>query len=134
NPYFNVFENTNALDKNRLIGNLSATYKFTPDLKLMVRGGNDVFTEYRYIKRAYSTQRFPNGQYREDKINFNETNLDFLLSYSKQINDDWFISANAGGNRMIRKNHFHAVSANKLLLPGVYSFSNSDGPLVQAIS
>ena len=134
NPYFTVFENTNALAKDRLIGNLSATYNFTDDLSLMVRAGRDNFTEYRFIKRAYSTQRFPNGQYREDKINFSETNIDFLLNYKKYINDDWFVSASAGGNRMLRRNHFNALSANKLIIPGVYSFTNADGPLVQSIS
>jgi TonB-linked SusC/RagA family outer membrane protein len=134
NPYFTMYENTNALQKNRLIGNLSATYEFTPELSLMARGGTDLFSEYRFIKRAYSTQRFPNGQYREDKINFQETNIDFLLNYSKQVNGDWFVSANFGGNQMKRRNHFHAVSANKLLIPEVYSFTNADGPLIQAIS
>ncbi|MCB0685830.1 MAG: TonB-dependent receptor, partial [Saprospiraceae bacterium] len=82
----------------------------------------------------YSTQRFPNGQYREDKINFNETNIDFLLNYNKQVSEDWFASASFGGNRMIRKNHFNGISANKLIIPGVYSFTNVDGPLVQSIS
>ncbi|MCB0658246.1 MAG: SusC/RagA family TonB-linked outer membrane protein [Saprospiraceae bacterium] len=134
NPYFNMYENTNGLSKDRLIGNLSATYKFTPELKLMVRGGTDVFSEYRFIKRAYSTQRFPNGQYREDKINFRETNIDFLLSYDKQLNNDWYFNANVGGNQMQRRNHFHSVAANKLLLPEIYSFTNADGPLVQSIS
>ncbi len=134
NPYFTMFENTNSLSKDRLIGNVSATYSFTDDLSMMVRGGTDLFSEYRFIKRAYSTQRFPNGQYREDKINFRETNIDFLLSYNKQLTNDWYLSVNAGGNQMQRKNHFHSVSANKLLIPGVYSFTNADGPLVQSIS
>lgn len=134
NPYFTMYENTNSLSKDRIIGNLSATYDITDDLSMMVRGGMDMFSEYRFIKRAYSTQRFPNGQYREDKINFRETNIDFLLSYNKQVNNDWYVSANVGGNQMQRKNHFQGISANKLLIPEVYSFTNADGPLVQSIS
>lgn len=133
NPYFTMFENTNAIAKDRIIGNLSATYDITDNLKFMVRGGRDFFSEYRFIKRAYSTQRFPNGQYREDKINFSETNIDFLLSYKNKISDDFDFNVNFGGNRMIQKNHFNAVAANALLIPGVYSFSNADGPLIQAI-
>lgn len=133
NPYFTMYENTNGLAKDRLIGNVSAKYKITDNLNFMVRGGRDFFSEYRFIKRAYSTQRFPNGQYREDKINFNETNIDFLLNYSKSLNEDWDISLNAGGNRMIQQNHFSAIAANALLIPGVYSLSNADGPLIQAI-
>ena len=130
NPYFTMFENTNGLQKDRIIGNISATYDLTDDLSFMVRGGRDFFSEYRFIKRAYSTQRFPNGQYREDKINFNETNIDFLLNYDKQINDDWYVNANIGGNRMVQRNHFNSLMANKLLLPGIYSLNNADGPLV----
>ncbi|MEZ4953247.1 MAG: SusC/RagA family TonB-linked outer membrane protein [Saprospiraceae bacterium] len=133
NPYFTMYENTNAMQKDRIIGNLSAKYKITNDLSFMLRGGRDFFQEYRFIKRAYSTQRFPTGQYREDKINFNETNLDFLLSYDKQVNSDWHVNANFGGNRMIQRNHFNAVAANSLLIPEVYSFTNANGPLIQAI-
>lgn len=134
NPYFTMYENTNGLAKDRIIGNLSATYKISDDFKFMVRGGRDFFSEYRFIKRAYSTQRFPNGQYREDKINFQETNLDFLLTYDKNINDKFHVNANFGGNRMVQKNHFNSLMANKLLIPGIYSFSNVDGSLVQRTS
>lgn len=133
NPYFTMYENTNGLAKDRIIGNISASYDISDNFKFMVRGGRDFFSEYRFIKRAYSTQRFPNGQYREDKINFQETNLDFLLTFDKNLNDDWYLNANVGGNRMVQKNHFNSLMANKLLLPGIYSFNNSDGPLVQRI-
>lgn len=133
NPYFTAFENTNALSKDRIIGNISAKYKITDDLNFMVRAGRDFFSEYRFIKRAYSTQRFPNGQYREDKINFNETNIDFLLNYSKNLGSDFDLSLNFGGNRMTQRNHFNALSANALLLPGIYSFNNASVPLVQSI-
>ena len=83
NPYFTMFENTNALAKDRLLGNFSANYKFNDNLSLQLRAGRDFFSEYRTIKRAYSTQRFPNGQFREDKINFEETNIDFLFNFYK---------------------------------------------------
>ena len=134
NPYFTMYENTNGLAKDRIIGNLSATYKINDDFKFMVRGGRDFFSEYRFIKRAYSTQRFPNGQYREDKINFQETNLDFLLTYDKAVTDKFNVNVNFGGNRMVQKNHFNSLMANKLLIPGIYSFSNVDGSLVQRTS
>ncbi len=134
NPYFTMYENTNGLAKDRIIGNLSATYDISDDFKFMVRGGRDFFSEYRTIKRAYSTQRFPNGQFREDKINFQETNLDFLLTYDKDVADKFKVNANFGGNRMVQKNHFNSLMANKLLIPGIYSFSNVDGALVQRTS
>ncbi|GAB4407587.1 MAG: SusC/RagA family TonB-linked outer membrane protein [Bacteroidia bacterium] len=133
NPYFTLYENTNAQDKNRMFGNVSATWHIIEGLDLMVRAGNDFYSELRTLKRAFSTQRFPRGQYREDKINFREVNTDFLLSYNKTVGDLGF-SISAGGNRMIQRNHFHAVTNNQLILPQIYTFSNTDVPLVQAIS
>lgn len=133
NPYFTMFENTNALAKDRLLGNFSANYKFNDNLSLQLRAGRDFFSEYRTIKRAYSTQRFPNGQFREDKINFAETNLDFLFNFNNEFSDLFKIDFNLGGNRMIQKNHFNSLMANKLLIPGVYSFNNADGALVQRV-
>ncbi|MCB0459296.1 MAG: SusC/RagA family TonB-linked outer membrane protein [Flavobacteriaceae bacterium] len=132
NPYFTMYENTNGLAKDRIIGNVSATYSFNDNLKFMVRGARDFFSEYRFFKRAYSTQRFNKGQYREDKINFAETNLDFLLSFDKTFNDKFSVNANVGGNRMVQKNHFNSIAANKLYLPEIYSLANVDGDLVQA--
>ena len=134
NPYFNMYENTNGLDKNRFIGNVQMTYNFTSSLSLMVRGGTDYFNELRPIRRAFSTQRFPRGQYREDKVNFRETNIDFLLSYDNDLTEDWHLSLSAGGNRMEQRNHFQAVANNQLVIPEVYTFSNTDIPLVQYIN
>jgi len=134
NPYFNVYENTNGLDKNRIIGNMAVSYDFTPELSLMLRAGVDYFNELRPIKRAFSTQRFPRGQYREDKINFRETNIDFLLRYNKEINQDWTVSLSVGGNQMKQKNHYNALANNQLVIPEVYTFKNTDIPLVTAIN
>ena len=130
NPYFNMFENTNALNKNRLLGNIKLNYQITDELSVMLRTGTDYYDELRTIKRAYSTQRFPKGQYREDKINFQEINTDFLLTYDKAINESWRTTLSVGANRMVRKNNYNALSANQLVIPGYYNFSNTDIPLV----
>ncbi len=125
NPYFTVYENTNAQTKNRLFGNLQFNYDFTPELKLQVRSGIDYFNDLRPRIRAYSTQRFPKGQYREDNIEFEEMNTDFLLSYNKQVNTDWFVSVSAGGNRMEQTQKYLELIAPQLSIPGIYNFGNS---------
>lgn len=125
NPYFTMNENTNAFDKNRVFGNINATYQFTPSLSLMVRSGMDFFNDLRVGKRAWSTQRFPKGQYREDKIYFMERNTDFLLSYNKRMTNKFSLTASFGGNQMTQENRYHRVSANELAIPAVYSFNNS---------
>lgn len=128
NPYFNVYENTNGLDKNRLIGNFSINYQILNNLGFMVRSGVDYYNELRTWRRAFSTQRFPQGQYREDNVIFREVNTDFMLSFNQAFN---LIQLNAyvGGNIMNQKDHYSALVASQLVIPAVYNFSNTDTPL-----
>lgn len=128
NPYFNVYENTNGLDKNRLMGNFVLNYQISNNLSLMLRTGLDYYNELRTWRRAFSTQRFPKGQYREDNVIFREINSDFLLSYNKAFNKIQ-MNAYVGGNIMNQKDHYNALAANQLVIPGIYNFSNTDVPL-----
>ena len=130
NPYLTMYENTNAFEKGRIIGNVQVTYDFTDNLKLMLRSGTDFFNELRLNRRAFSTQRYPFGQYREDKIYFQERNSDFLLTYNKQVNSDFDFTISLGGNRRDLTDRYNRTSANQLSIPEVYNFGNSRIPLV----
>ncbi|PIB35957.1 SusC/RagA family protein [Reichenbachiella sp. 5M10] len=125
NPYFTTYENTNGQSKDRVLGNVSATYKFTDELSLMVRTGLDVYNELRDRKRAFSTQRFPLGMYREDRLYFNERNSDFLLTYNKQFGQNFGLTVSAGGNQMSQTYNYNETVAPQLLIPNIYNFSNS---------
>ena len=125
NPYFNVYENTNGQAKDRIFGNIMATYKFTPKLTLMVRTGLDTYNELRDRKRAFSTQRFPKGSYREDDLFFSEQNSDFLLTYSETTKPTWSYSVAVGGNAMRQDNRYVETVAPQLLIPGIYNFTNT---------
>ncbi|MFY7910768.1 MAG: TonB-dependent receptor plug domain-containing protein, partial [Emticicia sp.] len=57
NPYFTLYENRNAFNRDRVFGNLSARYEFTPELSLSVRTGMDYQNEDRTFRRAYSSNR-----------------------------------------------------------------------------
>lgn len=132
NPYFTMFENTNAFDKNRLFGNVNATFDISEDLSLMIRYGLDTYDELRAGRRAWSSQRFPMGQYREDAIFFQERNTDFLLTYSPQLQGKVSLSVSAGGNQMTQDRRFRRTSANELAIPGIYSFNNASIPLTNS--
>ena len=125
NPYFNVFENTNSQDLNRVFGNVSLNYQFTSALSLMLRSGTDINNEFRARKRAYSTQRFKLGSYREEKLFSEERNSDFLLAYAPQTNQDLTYSVSLGGNRLDSRFNLSDVSAPELAVPGIYSLNNS---------
>ncbi|ERM81775.1 hypothetical protein P872_19160 [Rhodonellum psychrophilum GCM71 = DSM 17998] len=125
NPYFSVYENTNGQQKNRIFGNLLLNYKFNNKLNLMVRTGMDNYNELRDRKRAFSTQRFPRGNYREDNVNFNERNTDFLLTYSETSKQNWSYNLALGGNLMFQENKFLQLVAPELLIPNIYNFTNT---------
>ena len=129
NPFFNVYENTNAQDKDRLYGNFSLNYKFNENWNLMVRSGRDTFKDLRIKKRAFSTQRFPLGMYREDDVSFEESNTDFLLSYNKDITEKFGLSVSVGANQLREHSRFKTTIAPKLINPGIYSFNNSREPI-----
>lgn len=125
NPYFNVFENTNSQDINRVYGNVSLTYDLTNWLSLMVRTGTDVSNDFRSRRRAYSTQRFPRGSYREEKVFFAETNSDFLLSINPAMQGRVKVNGALGGNMMRQQSNYSDVFAPELAVPGVYNLTNS---------
>ncbi len=134
NPFFNVFENTNSQDKDRVYGNVSMNYKIDDHWNLLLRTGRDFYSELRAKKRAFSTQRFPLGYYREDDVYFEESNTDFLLSYDKTFNEKFNINISAGGNQMRRNQDYKQTVAPELINPGIYSFNNTRRPLEVSVN
>jgi len=134
NPYFNVYENTNSQDKDRIFGNVSVNYKFHENWNLLLRTGRDFYSELRAKKRAFSTQRFPLGYYREDDIFFEESNSDFLLSYDKTVKEKFNINLSVGANQLRRKQDYNQTVAPQLINSGIYSFNNTRRPLETSIN
>jgi TonB-linked SusC/RagA family outer membrane protein len=129
NPYLTLFENTNSQVYDRIIGNASLKYDFNEWLSLMVRTATDWSLERREYRRAFSTQRFPFGQYREVNLVNEESNSDFLLSLNKELNSDFTVTANFGGNQMRQLSKFDENNAGQLNIPGIYNLTNSRIPL-----
>ncbi len=125
NPYFNLYENTNSQRINRFYGNITLRYQLLDVLSLQLRGGTDYNDEIRDRKRAFSTQRFPYGFYRNENLTLQENNFDFLFSYNDILTSDFSISATFGGNTMYRKYNILENLAPQLLIPEVYNLGNS---------
>jgi TonB-linked SusC/RagA family outer membrane protein len=130
NPYFTVFENTNGQYVDRLIGNIALKYEFNSWLSLQLRSATDFASERRQYRRAFSTQRFPFGQYREAKVVTEERNSDFLLTFNKEIVPSTFtLTASLGGNQLRQKSEFLEVNAPQLNIPEIYNLTNFRAPL-----
>ncbi len=136
NPYLTMFENTNSFNKHRLIGNLALNYQFNYHWRLRLRSGMDYYNDLRASKRAFSTQRFKNGAYREDEVLFQENNTDVLLSYRNDWHRPLQINASIGGNIMNQHSDYESTVAGELSVPAIYNFGNTKIPLViqQAIA
>lgn len=128
NPYFTLYENRNGFGRDRVFGNVSARYEFTPELSLAIRSGMDYSNEDRTFRRAFSTNRFKTGAYAEQNVFFREVNSDFLLNYAKNFNDFSF-NISAGGNRLDQKASFEQIQASTLAQPGVFALTNAASPL-----
>ncbi len=128
NPYFTLLENRNSLNRDRVIGNLSARYALTEHLSLMVRSGMDYSDETRKFRRHFSTNRFKNGGYAEQSVYFKEVNTDFLLNYTREISA-FTLDVSAGGNRMDQFGANVQTQTTALAQPGVFSLGNAATPL-----
>ena len=131
NPYAVSHEFINSSNRHGVTGSLQATYNFTNDLSLQVRTSMDMSYEERAQKRPYDAgTKFPKGSYRTQNIFSMEASSDFLLRYAKKVNSDFDFSITGGGSILRNKYNRDEVRSDSLTYPGVYSMSNSAGPLV----
>lgn len=130
NPYAVSYEFINKRRRNGLTGNVQAAYNFTKELSLQVRTSLDMSHEERAQERPFDAgAKFPRGSFRTQNINSSEMGADFLLRYSKKLNDFDF-SATAGGS-ILRNNYTKdELRADSLTYPGLYIIANAAGPPV----
>ena len=128
NPYFILLENRNAFNRDRLFGNIAATYDFTEKLSATLRTGTDYSDELRTFRRAYSTNRFRNGAYAEHDVFYREINTDFLLNYREDLGD-LTLDLSVGGNRLDQRFSTSQTQALSLAQPGIFKLSNAASPL-----
>lgn len=125
NPFFLQYENTKGQDKDRLFGNITLDYDLTDKLSIMGRAGTDLYNDFRPMKWPVSMVGSEDGSYKEEYIYYQEQNFDFLLTWKDHIGSDFNYRLSIGGNRMDRKNRYRSVFAPTLLIPGLYTISNS---------
>ncbi len=125
NPYWMAKNFLNPQTKDRLIGTASIKYKFNDWLSLTARAGTDFSNEQVELKRAYYSINYREGRYSATSYYRQEVNADFLLFARKAISSAITISGSFGGNIMNNKYRQQSSEVAKLVVPGVYSLSNS---------
>lgn len=128
NPFFIMFENRNSFNRDRVFGNVSASYDITEHLTASIRSGMDYSSELRRLRRAFSSNRFQNGGYAEHDVLFREINTDFLLNYTNQLNEV-SLDVSLGGNRLDQKAYTSQSQTTSLAQPGIFRLSNAASPI-----
>ena len=143
NPYFRALAHRNEDGRDRLIGQVSASFQFTPWLTAMVRTGTDWYQDSRLktfaanpqiaISGGHTTNPLTAGREYLDAggsfgtwgIGSQETNTDFLVTASPELNLPFTTTLTVGGNRRDneRKNDYTWVGA--LSSPGIWDVSNA---------
>ena len=124
NPYWVVDHNYETDSRNRYLGNINLVYKPTSWLTITGRTSLDTYSELQ--EERYDVGSIGVPYYSRFNHNYSETNYDLLLNVNKDIAKDLNLKALLGGN--IRKDNDNSIFAstnNGLIIPGLYSLSNT---------
>lgn len=128
NPYHQLYEATNSINKSRVYGAMNLTISFpVKGLTLDLRGGTDISADFRQQQKPFYTPGYKSGFYREQNNRDEETNIDFLLKYvnNRMVGTRLAFNAAFGGNNMSRSVYRSQITLDKLGEPGVYNSSNT---------
>lgn len=126
NPFWSQLVNSNADQRHRVIGSAEANYQLTDWLTLTGRAGRDWYRDHRKQNTAlFSLDDAGDGGFLEVTNFVAETNADLLLNATRQVSDDWTVSATAGGN--IRSNELESnqVQVSALAAPDLFTIDNA---------
>lgn len=129
NPYAQAYEQLNTMDRDRVYGNVSATFDIYKGLKLMLRTGLDMNREFRTRRKPFGTLSNINGYFRQQNVENTEMNNDFLVTYERPMGK-FYINVSLGGNSMYQEDRVMTATADELLTEGVYNLSNAKSGVI----
>ncbi|WP_233218943.1 SusC/RagA family TonB-linked outer membrane protein [Adhaeribacter arboris] len=128
NPWFVVNQFKNDISRRRIISAISARYQFFDFLSLQARIGYDFSSDRRFTVNPYGTLFSSNGEgslealYQGTRL---ELNTDALLSFSKNINEDFSIDASVGGNFRRNNTESTRLYGGQFIVPYLYTPTNT---------
>ena len=139
NPYFQAYQNYQSDDRNRSFSYGQLKYDFNKNFGILGKVSYDFYNmtiEERLadgsLLQAFgnSGNNAPSG-YSKQTIQSSETNFDLIANYKFDITDNINVSGVVGGN--VRRNYYenqYASTEGGLIVPGLYSLSNSSDPVL----
>jgi TonB-linked SusC/RagA family outer membrane protein len=126
NPFWEQLVNTNNDTRDRLLGNVSATFQVNDWITATGRIGRDWYREHRKNVVAFnSLDDAGDGGFGESNRFQSEINTDLIVTAARQLTGDIALDVAAGGN--IRSSQFQSsnVSVSALTAPGIYTIDNA---------
>lgn len=128
NYYWTVYENYETDTRSRVFGYASMDYKATDWLSFLGRISVDNYTELQEERIAVGSQGA--ASYTRFDRTFNELNYDLMANFDKDLTKDLNLKALLGTNiRRTTVRSSLATTAGGLIVPGLYSISNSKGTI-----
>jgi TonB-linked SusC/RagA family outer membrane protein len=134
NPYFTRYQNYQNDTRNRFTGYAKLDYILTDWLTATGKVSSDSYAEIREERRAdgsvpaeFGINRNDEGSgYQRYNRNFSEQNYDFILTFKKNISEDFSFNGILGGSaKRSSVNSILASTEGGLIVPGIYSLTNS---------
>lgn len=132
NPYWNAYYNTQSQDRHRLIGDFHLAFHLLDGLVLRLRTSTDWYNDKRKSKVKWGTSGTPYGNYSEENYTVQENNTEAVLTYQKQISQDWNVDALVGFNVRNKKYEYNYQAAPRLAVPDLYTLTNSRDQLTSS--
>jgi len=131
NPYFTLSDQFNRIIRDRLYGSISLKYNITPWLNIQGRAGQDYWSRDQAYNNfptgqaslAAAPAGFVNGQFTQESRRFRETNMDLLISATREFGV-FGIDLTAGGNKMYRRADQNNVFVQDFVVRGLYTVAN----------
>jgi len=134
NPYWNLNNNTNSRNRDRMIGNAHLSWKFTDWLSFKAMAGTDWYVEdiMERVAQGDVGIGFPKGEFNSYSNRRQEINANARLEFVKSLGDFSF-----NGSLGTEYNHYNSqyrqTNVAELIIPDLYSVANAAVPATTSI-
>jgi TonB-linked SusC/RagA family outer membrane protein len=129
NPYWTFYENYETDTRSRYFGNVALEEKLTDWLSIMGRFSFDSYSELQQERINVGSADV--SSYSRYNNNVAEYNYDLMLNFNKNLTEKLNLEGNIGWNlRNNIQNSIYAATNGGLNKAGLYSLSNSVGPIL----
>lgn len=127
NPYWTINRNLRKNTMDRVVAFSSLTYELAEGLTVLGRAALDRsfgVSEEKLYNDSYIIAQ--NGRYSVGQSENMEINTDFLISYEKNLSQDWYFNINAGGNSRINRNSsLNSNTGQNMIVPNFFALQNT---------